>query len=101
MSYSDVLANRIHRRNNRAMVAAPAQPMIARLLATLGTPKRVPDTPTQHDSRTQLSSVKSHHAKIKMVKERRENGRFIFKDLKQCLRLLKIVLQCFHRERPA
>ena len=84
--------------HNDAKVVASPQPVIAHLLAAMGTPKGVPDTLTQYDSLIQLLSVKSHHTKIKVVKERKENERFIFKDLKQCMRKLEGLLKVLEND---
>jgi len=41
---------------NRAGVVAPPQPMIARLLATLGTPKGVPESSTRDSAQSNFQT---------------------------------------------
>ncbi|RPB03720.1 hypothetical protein L873DRAFT_94678 [Choiromyces venosus 120613-1] len=76
--------------DNRAKVVAPPQPKIASSQPWALSSRECPTAQRQIrlnvTFRLNQNQSQSHHKKIKVVKERKKNGRLIFKDLKQCVR---------------
>jgi len=64
--------------DNRAKVVTEARPPIARLLTSLGTSSSYLSAQRKIPAKFK---PESHHMKIKVVKERKENGGLVYKDL--------------------